>query len=104
MHTYGAPFKQHRWLQHRRRCAEVAASLPSVGVVQLPREVAWYRQYLQECWLFDPSFGATVATTTGADKMRTQLYRQVAERANDREAFDGTCSCLHYGSFGLLSP
>ncbi len=71
-------------------CAEVAAALPEVAVVQLPRIAAGYPNFLQHCWLFDPGFGTTTGSvTTTEDAVRTRLYRQVAERAKAKEEFEG---------------
>ena len=72
-------------------CAEVAANCPEVGVVQLPRNnPELYQHVLENAWIFDRPYGASVNSNgTEVDKRRTELYREVADRADSRAKFDG---------------
>jgi FkbH-like protein len=69
-------------------CAEVSATLPQVGVLQLPRDPTLYSRFLERCWLFDPGFSGA-ARTTAVDAVRTKLYRQVAQRSEAFGDFEG---------------
>ncbi len=55
-------------------CAEVEAGAPEVLVLELPRDAAQTRQFLEHVWAFDH------LTTTEEDKKRSAMYGQRLER------------------------
>ena len=55
-------------------CADVAANCPAVTTLLLPDDAKQIPDFLRHVWAFD------VVTATGADRDRTELYRQQGQR------------------------